>query len=389
MADAPRILVIEDDPAIRRLVRTGLELEGFAVIEAATLAQARSVQTERVAGVVLDRQLPDGDGLDIYDELRARYDGTVVVMHSADAVPDRYAQVTKGDVDGLVEAFHVLVEPGMLVEGAPALARAAAAAIADEWAELCRWDPELPTDSRPPIPGSVVAAVTSALERPQPLGWGLDPALEPVAEAYFLNHDAVDIALAQLVCLREVFERVVVDGLPAREQLEASRRLTMIVQRLMTVVVRASVAQLQTDAFVDAVTGLGNRHAFDVDLQREAARAARHSRPLTVVRVRADAVDNAPEGEDDLRRVGGALLDVAGKEVHAYRLGWTDFALILPDLVPVDLRFVLDPLERAGIEAAAIATATFPNDPPGALGELAGQRLPESSGSSTPGTLGR
>jgi GGDEF domain-containing protein/ActR/RegA family two-component response regulator len=387
MADAPRILVIEDDAGIRRLVRTGLELEGFAVIEAATLAQARSVQTERVAGVVLDRQLPDGDGLDIYDELRERYDGTVVVMHSADAVPASYAQVAKGDVSALVEAFHFLVQPTMVVEGAPAVARAAAGQIADAWAELCLWDPELPPDSRPPIPDSVVGAVTSALERPQPLGWGLDPALEPVAEAYFLNHDAVDIAVAQLVCLREVFERLVVDELPQVEQLEASRRLTMIVQRLMTVVVRAGVAQLESDAFVDAVTGLGNRYAFDVDLQREMARARRHARPLTVVRVRVDAVDNAPEGEDDLRRVARALLAVAGSEVHAYRLGWTDFALILPDVVPVDDGFVLGPLRRAAIDAVAIAMATYPEDALGALGELAGQRLPGNSRESVPDTL--
>jgi GGDEF domain-containing protein len=157
----------------------------------------------------------------------------------------------------------------------------------------------------------------------------------------------------------------------------------------MTVVVRASVAQLESNAFVDAVTGLGNRHAFDVDLQRETARAARHSRPLTVVRVRADAIDNAPEGEDDLRRVGRALLGVAGNEVHAYRLGWTDFALILPDVVPVDDGFVAGLLERAGIGATAIATATYPGDPLGALGELAGQRLPRNSGASMRDILGR
>jgi CheY-like chemotaxis protein/GGDEF domain-containing protein len=390
MAEGPRILVVEDDAAIRRLVRTGLELEGFSVIEAATLAQARSVQTERVAGVVLDRQLPDGDGLEIFDELQARYEGTLVVIHSADVVPADYPHVPKGDIDALVEVFHALGALPPAAEAGPlAVARAAAATLVDAWAELCRWDPELPPDSRPPIPDSVVAAVTSALERPQPLGWGLDPALEPIAEAYFLNHDAVDIAIAQLVCLHEVFERLVVDALAAAAQLETSRRLAMIVQRLMTVVVRAGIEQLESDVFVDPVTGLGNRHAFDIDLQREASRAARHERPLTVVRARGGAIGDAPEAEDDLRRVGSALLGVAGSEVHAYRLGWTDFALILPDVLPVDDAFVVEPLRRAGIESIAVGVATFPNDPLDVLADLAGRRLPatDRDPSVMPGTL--
>ena len=382
MADTPTILVIEDDVGIRRLVRTGLELEGFAVIEAATLAQARSVQTERVAGVVLDRQLPDGDGLRVVDD-------DVVVVHSADPVPAHYPQVAKGDVSALVESFQVLVAPRVLPDGAPAVARALAGAIVEAWTELCRWDPELPTDSRPPIPDSVVAAIASALERPQPVGWGLDPALEPVAEAYFLNHDSVDLAVSQLVCLREVFERLVVDELPAAVQLETSRRLTMIVQRLMTVVVRAGIAQLESDVLVDAVTGLGNRHAFDVDLQRETARARRHDRALTVVRVRGDGVGNAPEGEDDLQRVGRALRQVAGSEVHAYRLGWTDFALILPDVVPVDDAFVLQPLEREGVGPIAVGIATSPSDPLGALSDLAGRRLPGNRDAEVPSNVER
>jgi GGDEF domain-containing protein len=149
----------------------------------------------------------------------------------------------------------------------------------------------------------------------------------------------------------------------------------MIVERFMSVVVRTGLAQLESDAFVDPVTGLGNRHAFEVDLRREAARAARHQRPLTVVRVRGDGVRHAPEGDDDLRGVGAALLGVSGREVHAYRLGWTDFGLILPDVLPVDEAFVAEPLRRAGLGGAAVGVATFPPDPIDALADLAGARV--------------
>ncbi|MCU1373638.1 MAG: two component transcriptional regulator, winged helix family [Actinomycetia bacterium] len=371
----PLILVVDVDVGVRRLVRTGLELEGFTVIEAATLAQARSVHTERVDGVVLDRQLPDGDGLMAYDEFHTRYADAVVVMHSASFVPAGYPSVTKGDINGLVEVFGLFAAAPERLDRATEVAQAMADRIVDDWVELCRWDPELPADNRPPIPVSVVAAVAVALERPQPLGWGLDPALASVAEAYVLNHQSVDVAVAQLVCLREAFERRVVEELPHVEQLEAARRLTMIVHRLMTVVVRRGVSDLQAQAFTDPVTGLGNSRAYDLDLRREQARADRHDRPLTVVRFAVEGLDVALGGDAVLRRAAMAMRAVVGDEVHPYHLGWGHFALLLPNAVPVDADFVLGPLGEAGVGAVVVGSATHPPDPLNALDQLAGRRL--------------
>jgi GGDEF domain-containing protein len=366
--------VVDDDVGIRRLIRTGLELEGFTVIEAATLSQARSVHTERVDGVVLDRQLPDGDGLMAYEEFRTRYADAVVVMHSSSNVPSGYPSVPKGDIDGMVELFGMVLAPEPRLERAPEVARAVADRVVDEWIELCRWDPELPADNRPPIPGSVVTAVADALERPQPLGWGLDPALESTAQAYVLNHQDLEVAVAQLVCLREAFERRVVEQLPSEEQLEAARRLTMIVHRLMTVVVRSGVADLRAQAFTDAITGLGNERAYALDLRREAARAARHDRPLTVARLGIAGLDVALAGDDALRRVGRALGTVSGAEVHAYRVGLSQFALLLPNAVPVDAAFVVGPLGEAGIGNVMVGLATHPSDPLERLDALAERR---------------
>ena len=155
--------MVDDDVGIRRLIRTGLELEGFTVIEAATLSQARSVHTERVDGVVLDRQLPDGDGLMAYEEFRTRYADAIVVMHSSSHVPSGYPSVPKGDIDGMVELFGMVLAPEPRLERAPEVALAVADRVVDEWIELCRWDPELPADNRPPIPGSVVTAVAGPI----------------------------------------------------------------------------------------------------------------------------------------------------------------------------------------------------------------------------------
>jgi GGDEF domain-containing protein/ActR/RegA family two-component response regulator len=371
----PVILVVDDDVGIRRLVRTGLELEGFTVIDAATLGQARSVHTERVDGVVLDRQLPDGDGLVAYEEFRTRYADALVIMHSSSSVPTGYPSVPKGDIDAIVEVFGMVLRPAPRPDRATAVARAEADRIVDEWLELCRWDPELPAENRPPIPASVVAAVASAIERPQPLGWGLDPALESVAEAYVLNHQAVDVAAAQLVCLREAFERRVVAGLPATEQVEAAHRLTMVVLRLMTVVVRRGTADLLVQAFTDPVTGLGNSRAFDLDLRREQARAARHGRPLTVVRLGVEGLDVAVDGDSVLRLVAAALRAVTGDEVHRYHLGWGHFSLLVPNTMPVDPAFVVRPLAEARVGSVLVGMATHPHDPLEDLNELAGRRL--------------
>jgi GGDEF domain-containing protein len=146
----------------------------------------------------------------------------------------------------------------------------------------------------------------------------------------------------------------------------------MIVHRLMTVVVRSGVADLQAQAFTDSVTGLGNERAYGLDLRREQARAARHDRPLTVVRL---AVPMAEVGTGEaLRAMGQALRSVSGDEVHPYRVGFGQFALLLPNAVPVDPGFVVGPLAGAGITELSIGLATHPADPVGDLDELAERR---------------
>jgi CheY-like chemotaxis protein/GGDEF domain-containing protein len=361
----PIILVVDDDASMRRLVRTALELEGFDIIEAATVAQARSVGNERVSGVVLDRHLPDGDGLEVFPELAARWPTADVILHSAEPVPDGYPSVAKGDVVELIDRFGA---PGAVsATGAPEVARAHAAEIVAEWIELCRWDPELPAESRPPVADSVVGAVASALARPQPVGWGLDPALETVAETYRLNHDALDVAVAQLVCLREAFDRKVIAALPADARGEAVRRLTMITERLMVQVVRSSS---EDDAFVDPVTRLGNGRAYAVDLRRELARAERHRRPLSVARVRVEGLDLITGGDDDLRAAGLVLRDL-----QAYRVGPGEFAVLFPDEVILDADFLAERLSRGALVVEAAATATYPHDPLDRLDHLTRERL--------------
>jgi DNA-binding response OmpR family regulator len=67
------VLVVEDEPSLRLLCRINLELEGFDVVEAGTLAEARAAVATRVPNVVLlDLKIGRESGADLIDELRLR-----------------------------------------------------------------------------------------------------------------------------------------------------------------------------------------------------------------------------------------------------------------------------------------------------------------------------
>lgn len=66
------ILVVDDEEDISSFLKFVLENEDFRVVTAASLAEARTklAESDPPAAVLLDRGLPDGDGLDICRELR-------------------------------------------------------------------------------------------------------------------------------------------------------------------------------------------------------------------------------------------------------------------------------------------------------------------------------
>lgn len=237
--------------------------------------------------------------------------------------------------------------------------------VRQRWADLCRWDPALPPDSRPAMADAMVAALGEAFLRPQPLGWGLDPALEPVAGPFAVEAGSVGEALAQLVCLHEAFARVVVDRLPEAEREEARRRLEMIVQRTMLVAGEAVAQHLVEDAHTDPLTGIRNRRAFEVDLEREAARARRHDRPLTLAIVDVDglkALNDAhghQAGDDALRAMARALRATARREDGTYRIGGDEFALLLVDALVPDEAVLVDRLHGAGAPPCSVGIAAL------------------------------
>ena len=96
-SDKTPILVVDDEPAIRRLLRTSLTAEGFEVLEADTADKALAlIASGRPEITILDLGLPDLDGLDVIRRLRANGSKLPIIVLSS-----------RGEERGKVEALDL------------------------------------------------------------------------------------------------------------------------------------------------------------------------------------------------------------------------------------------------------------------------------------------
>jgi two-component system, OmpR family, response regulator len=80
----PRILVVDDDPEIRKLLARYVESQGFRVLLAANCRELRDqLATHQVDLIVLDVMLPDGSGLDMCRDLRAQRSNVPIILLTA------------------------------------------------------------------------------------------------------------------------------------------------------------------------------------------------------------------------------------------------------------------------------------------------------------------
>jgi len=102
-----RVIVVEDDAELRVLLARGLSEEGFEVLTAADGRRALELVDQSLDALVLDIGLPDADGRDVCQALRARgIAAPVLFLTASDALTDRLAGFSAGGDDYLTKPFH-------------------------------------------------------------------------------------------------------------------------------------------------------------------------------------------------------------------------------------------------------------------------------------------
>jgi DNA-binding response OmpR family regulator len=102
-----RLLVIEDEPRIAEILKSGLQRAGFVVDVVRLCADAReALALTAYDAAILDLGLPDGDGMDLLAELRSARNGVpILVLTARDAIEDRVSGLDAGADDYLIKPF--------------------------------------------------------------------------------------------------------------------------------------------------------------------------------------------------------------------------------------------------------------------------------------------
>lgn len=101
-----RILVVDDEPAIREVVTLNLEAEGYEVTTAGDTAGARAAfAAEPFVLAILDVMLPDGDGFELARAIRERSDIPIMMLSARDTDVDKAVGLGVGADDYLTKPF--------------------------------------------------------------------------------------------------------------------------------------------------------------------------------------------------------------------------------------------------------------------------------------------
>lgn len=106
MSDGARILIVDDEPAIRRFLNTVLTAHGFTVFEATRGEEAVSqVTAQRPDAIVLDLGLPDMDGVQVTRVLREWSQVPILILSVRGGESDKVAALDAGADDYLTKPF--------------------------------------------------------------------------------------------------------------------------------------------------------------------------------------------------------------------------------------------------------------------------------------------
>ena len=104
------LLLVEDEPTVQANNKKILERRGYALKQAYTLAEARALIAEEAPrGIILDIQLPDGNGLDLLRELRQTSTVPVLVLTAMGTSQDIINGLESGGDDYLTKPYELTI----------------------------------------------------------------------------------------------------------------------------------------------------------------------------------------------------------------------------------------------------------------------------------------
>lgn len=105
-----KVLIIEDDTGLNRGISFALEQEGYKTLSAWSLKEGYALfEKENPDAVILDLNLPDGDGIDFCKKVRSRFDIPILMLTARDLEVDEIMGLTSGADDYMTKPFSVSV----------------------------------------------------------------------------------------------------------------------------------------------------------------------------------------------------------------------------------------------------------------------------------------
>jgi two-component system, OmpR family, KDP operon response regulator KdpE len=105
---AANILVVDDEPQIRRVLRSTLSTQGYVITEARTGEEAlESLRKERPDLVLLDMNMPGMGGIETCREIRRSSDAPIIMLTVRNAERDKVAALDAGADDYVVKPFGI------------------------------------------------------------------------------------------------------------------------------------------------------------------------------------------------------------------------------------------------------------------------------------------
>ena len=106
--DKWKIMVVEDDAPVRRLITASLSAEDYTVVAAGTAAEAvQLAATQNPDIILLDLGLPDGDGVEVIEKVRLWTETPIIVISARDEDTDKIEALDAGADDYLTKPFSV------------------------------------------------------------------------------------------------------------------------------------------------------------------------------------------------------------------------------------------------------------------------------------------